>query len=104
LRSVRVTIDLVEKEQLLNITSVRVCILALVVRHSKRMRHVRLSFVAWPAVPIFPHRINGTIFGGKNVIEHKIFVLIFPGTFVGNISHSEQNWAGYYHKFTYFVM
>jgi len=37
----------------------------------------------WPARfhCIFPHRIKGTIFEGKKVIEHKICVSIFSATF-----------------------
>jgi len=36
----------------------------------------------------------------KNVIEHKVCVLIFTTTFVWNISHSKKNSARYYHKRT----
>jgi len=45
---------------------------------------------------IIPHyRIKDRIFGGKNVNENKICVLIFSKTFMWNSSHSEKNWARY---------
>ena len=54
----------------------------------------------WPVwiYCIFPHYLtNGTTFW-KKVIEHKIPVLIFPPTFVLNISHSKKkkkkHWRG----------
>jgi hypothetical protein len=37
----------------------------------------------------------------KKVTEHKMCVLIFPTTFVSNISHSKKNWVRYYHGCTY---
>ena len=39
--------------------------------------------------------------GVGEVIEHKMCVLIFSTTFVGNISHSAKNSARYCHKFTH---
>jgi len=47
----------------------------------------------WPAplYIIFPHYIiNGTIFGGGSITEHKMCVLIFSTMFVGNTSHSKK--------------
>ena len=47
----------------------------------------------WPVwlYNIFPHYlINGTIFGGKNVIEHKTCVLISSTNLVWNIFHSKK--------------
>jgi len=42
------------------------------------------------------HRINGTIFGKKKLIEHKMCVLIFSKTFFfWNIFHSKKNWTRY---------
>jgi len=55
------------------------------------MRHTTLSFVVCLAL------INGTIFGKKKVITHKIWVLILSTTFVWNIFNSENNWARCYH-------
>jgi len=34
----------------------------------------------------------------ENVIEHKMRILIFSTTFVGNISYFKKNLARYYHK------
>jgi hypothetical protein len=46
---------------------VSVCVLALVIRHAKRMRRIVLSPVACLAVPVFPnYLINGTIFEKKS--------------------------------------
>ena len=39
--------------------------------------------------------IDGTIFGEKKVIEHKMRVLILSTTFVRNISHSKKKWTRY---------
>jgi hypothetical protein len=52
---------------------------------------------------IFPHYlINGTILG-KKVAEYKTcFDFIY--NFCWNISHSNKNWAGYYHKCTQVFM
>jgi len=49
----------------------------------------------WPVrlYNIFPIcRINGAIFG-KELTEREICVLVFPTTFISNISHSEKNSA-----------
>ena len=47
---------------------------------------------------VFRHfLINGTVFG-KEVIGHKMCVLIFSAAFVWNISDSEKNSASCYHK------
>ena len=53
LRCVRVTLRAMEKQEVLNIT--RVCILALVIRHAKRMRLISLLPVVCVAVPYFSH-------------------------------------------------
>ena len=73
----------------------------LVIQQAKRMRRIIVSHL-WPVwlYHIFPHYlINGTILV-KNVIEHKMCVLIFCITFISNISQSEKNPATYYHKCT----
>ena len=55
----------------------------------------------WPA-PLYniipKYFINGM--NKKQVIGHKMCVLIFSTTFVWNISHSKKNQARYYHKCT----
>jgi len=61
-----------------------------------RMRRIMLPTVA----SFFPHYlISGTIFRSK-ILEHKMCVLIFSATSVCNISDSQKNSAGYYHKCT----
>jgi hypothetical protein len=60
----------------------------------------------WPfwLYHIFSHYlINGTIFG-KEIINHKMFVLLFSTTFVSNISHSKRNSATYCHECKYVFM
>ena len=48
---------------------------ALVIQRVKRMRRIVLSYVACPAVRIFPHcLINGTIFGEK-IIQRVLGIL-----------------------------
>ena len=48
--------------------------------------------VACPALRYFFHIMSQIArFSKMNVIEHKICVLIFSTTFVGNISHSKKN-------------
>jgi hypothetical protein len=55
----------------------------LIIQHAMRMCSIILSSVACLALPYFPHYlINGTIFGKKKVIEHKMCVLIFSTTSV----------------------
>jgi hypothetical protein len=79
---------------------------ALIIQHVVRMRRIVLSSVACPAQPYFSTLYhNGSDFrGGGGVIEHKVCILIFFTTSVGNISHSKKNSARYYHKCTYVVM
>jgi hypothetical protein len=68
---------------------------ALFAQHAMRM-HVLYCHL-WPVrlYNIFARYLtNGTIFG-KEVIEHKMCVLIFFTNFVRNISHSKKNSARY---------
>jgi hypothetical protein len=63
-----------------------------------------LSFVARLPPLYFSHYvINGTVFEKKNILNIKC-VLIFYISFVWNISHSEKNWARYYHNCAYVFM
>jgi hypothetical protein len=77
---------------------------ALVIWHTQRMRHIILSSVACLAVPYFSILSHKRHDFRKNVIEHKICVLIFSTTFVWNISYSKRNSARYYHECTYIFM
>jgi hypothetical protein len=72
---------------------------ALVIQHTKCMRPIILSSVAWQGPPYFFtlfHKRHD--FRGKKVIEHKLCVLIFSTNFLSNISHFKNNSARYYHK------
>jgi hypothetical protein len=54
-------------------------ILALVIRHAKRMRHIMLPSMACEALLYFPTDfINGTTFGIKKLILQKICVFPLP--------------------------
>jgi hypothetical protein len=54
--------------------------LALGIQHAMRVRHI--VFFALPGSRIFFHIISQTARFLKNVVEHKMFVLIFSTTFV----------------------
>jgi hypothetical protein len=62
-----------------------VCILALVIRHEKRMRRIILPSVACEVLLHFPTDfINGTTFRIKNIMLHKMCVFpqpVFSETF-----------------------
>ena len=72
-----------------------VCVCSFRYQHTMRMRRIILSSVACLALSYFSifHKRHDF---RKNIIENKVRVLIFPMTFVQNISHSQKNWARYY--------
>jgi hypothetical protein len=77
---------------------------ALVNQHAKRMRRVILSSVACPTVPYFSTLSHKRHDFRKNVIEHKMCVLILSTNFVWNISHPKKNSARYYNRCTQVFM
>ena len=61
------------------------------IQHAMRMRRILLQSVACPGLQYFStlsHKWHDLM---KRVTEHKMCVLIFCATFVGNISHSKMN-------------
>jgi hypothetical protein len=73
-------------------------------QHAKRMCGVILSSVVCPVLYfcILSHKRHD--FRGKEVIEHKAYVLIFPTAFVLNISYFKKNSVREYHKCTQIFM
>jgi len=84
-----------------------VCNFAIVGRHEKRLRRIRVYCHLWPVrlLPCFfvtsPQKRHG--FRKKNV-EHRIRVLIFSAVPPPQVPHSEKNSAKYYHKCTHVLM
>jgi hypothetical protein len=73
---------------------------ALFIQFAMRMRRIILPSVACLTVLHFStlsHRRHGF---RRNVMKHKMCVLIFSTAFVRNISNSKKNSARYYHKCT----
>jgi hypothetical protein len=82
---------------------VYVYITALRIRHAKRIfseQHY-VDIDACLPLPYFTTFSHKRYDFRKNVIEHKMCVLVFSTTFVWNIFHSEQKWVRYDHKYTY---
>jgi hypothetical protein len=75
LRSFRLTIVAVVKQKLLYILSV--CLELYFSQHAMLMRQVILSSVACLAVPYFSHCIIKCTIFIKNIIDHKMYLLIF---------------------------
>jgi hypothetical protein len=67
---------------------------ALLIQHATQMRHIVTSFVAPQSPPYVSTLSNKRCDFLKNVIEHKMCVLIFS-TFVLTTSHSKKNLARY---------
>jgi len=66
------------------------CILALVIRHSKRMRPIILISVACLALPYFSTLSHTRVDFREKVIEHDMCVLIHYTSFVCYISPSKK--------------
>jgi hypothetical protein len=63
-------------------------------QHAKRRIRIIFSPVDRQNLQYFFHIISQTArFSEKKKFEQKMRVLIFPATFVRNISHSKKNWA-----------
>jgi len=69
-----------------------------IIQHAMSMRLVILPSVAYLALPYFSMLSHKQHDFRKNIIEHKMCVLICSTSFVWNISHSKKNWERYYQK------
>ena len=66
-----------------------------------RMRHTILLSLACPSLQYFSHIILQKVRFSKKkrqVIEHKMCVLISSKNYVWNISHFKKSWAAYYQQ------
>jgi len=66
-----------------------VCVfVALGIQHAMRVRHIVIC--GMPRYTVFFHIISQTARLKKNVIEHKMCVLIFSARFVSSVSNSKK--------------
>ena len=79
----------------LSITHSECVSVALVVQSTDCMRRFILSSVTCLSAIFFPTLSHKRRSFREKVVEHKMCVLICCTTFVWNISHSENNWAGH---------
>jgi len=77
-------------EKTISTTNSAIVFLALGIQHAMRMRCGILSSVACPALHYFSTLSHKRHDLKKNIIEHKIYVLIFP-QIVWTISHTNKN-------------
>jgi hypothetical protein len=83
-----------------------VCVNRPLKRHGSGMVCVNrslLSSVACLDVPYFSTLFHKQHDIQKQVIEHKLFVLMFSTTFIWSIYHSKMNWARYDHECTVYI-
>ena len=87
-------------EKAIRITYSERVFVALGIQHAMRMSsyYILICGLSWFYHIVLHYLINGTIFGGGEVIDNEMCVAIFSTTFVWNIFHSKKNWARYYHK------
>ena len=83
-----------------NITYSECVSVALVIQHAMRMPRVIFPSVACPAVPFFfrHYLINGTILGGKNLLNTKCVFWLSVHHFVWNSFNCKNNGARCYHN------
>jgi hypothetical protein len=81
LRRVRLTIVVVQKQEVIYIFRVYVCILALGIQHAKHIRPIVLSSVACLALPYFYTLSHKRHDFRKKVISHKMCFFYFVYNF-----------------------
>jgi hypothetical protein len=97
MRRLRLTFAVVEKQELLNILSV--CLYScLSCRHSKFMRLITWSFVAYQTLTHFCTLLHTPHDFRKTFTPYAMGVLVFSTTCVWRISHSKKTWGRYDHK------
>ena len=63
----------------------------LVIQHAKRVRHIKLPYVACPSLPYFPPLCHKRHDFREKFTEHTECLLTFSANFVRNIFHSKRN-------------